>query len=295
MLSTKRTIDYGDNVIVYISKDNLIPITIQEKEHFNCQRGSFEHGAFVGKTYGSKVWSKPAKERRSWVIALPVSSSLWSLACPRRTEILHLTDISLTLLQLNLKPGSIVLESGTGSCSMSIHFIQTIAPSGHLYTFEFHEQRANAANETFQKYNLSPLVTVACRDVCSLGFGLDEIADAGFLDLPSPWNAINHVKRSLKPGGKLCCFSPCIEQVQKTCLELESGFEDVMTVECLLRTWNASKGSKKRKRSSEDLDSVLVSRPQALTRNHTGYLTFARRALKIEPLAKDEKSEQINK
>eukprot|EP01120_Amphizonella_sp_Union-15-10_P009109 TRINITY_DN3387_c0_g1_i2.p1 TRINITY_DN3387_c0_g1~~TRINITY_DN3387_c0_g1_i2.p1 ORF type:complete len:265 (+),score=32.02 TRINITY_DN3387_c0_g1_i2:80-874(+) len=264
MLSTKRTIDYGDNVIVYISKDNLIPITIQEKEHFNCQRGSFEHGAFVGKTYGSKVWSKPAKERRSWVIALP-------------------------------EVRSIVLESGTGSCSMSIHFIQTIAPSGHLYTFEFHEQRANAANETFQKYNLSPLVTVACRDVCSLGFGLDEIADAGFLDLPSPWNAINHVKRSLKPGGKLCCFSPCIEQVQKTCLELESGFEDVMTVECLLRTWNASKGSKKRKRSSEDLDSVLVSRPQALTRNHTGYLTFARRALKIEPLAKDEKSEQINK
>jgi tRNA A58 N-methylase Trm61 len=39
-----------------------------------------------------------------------------------------------------------------------------------------------------------------------------------------------------KSGGRLCSFSPCIEQVQRTCEELKAqGFTEVSTVECLLR------------------------------------------------------------
>lgn len=39
----------------------------------------------------------------------------------------------------------------------------------------------------------------------------ESMADAVFLDLPRPYEAIGHAKRVLKRGGHLCCFSPCID------------------------------------------------------------------------------------
>ena len=38
------------------------------------------------------------------------------------------------------------------------------------------------------------------RDVCQNGFELEKIANAVFLDLPHPWEAISHAKKSLKQG-----------------------------------------------------------------------------------------------
>ena len=37
---------------------------------------------------------------------------LWTLALPHRTQILYMADISLILLELDIKPGSIVVEAG---------------------------------------------------------------------------------------------------------------------------------------------------------------------------------------
>lgn len=95
-----------------------------------------------------------------------------------------------------------------------------------------------------------------------------------FLDLPNPWEAIDSAKTAIKvrerdrdikgrgcilslfqrTGGRLCSFSPCIEQVQRTTEELTkfgfkgiqhimdicllSCFPDIQVMECLLRPFD---------------------------------------------------------
>lgn len=94
---------------------------------------------------------------------------------------------------------------GTGSGSLSHALIRTVAPTGHLYTVEFHQQRAEKAREEFREHGVEHLVTVTNQDVCKNGFGVSNIADAVFLDIPSPWEAIGHAKSALKAEGN-CIF-----------------------------------------------------------------------------------------
>lgn len=38
------------------------------------------------------------------------------------------------------------------------------------------------------------------------------------------------------PGGRICSFSPCVEQVQRACKTMaDLGFTEIRTIECLLR------------------------------------------------------------
>lgn len=93
----------------------------------------------------------------------------------------------MILFQLEIKPGSIVIEAGTGSGSLSHYFLRAIKPNGHLHTMDFHEVRANQAREEFQKHGLADFVTVRHRDVCQNGFsGSKNIIHEIFDSLISP-------------------------------------------------------------------------------------------------------------
>jgi len=101
-----------------------------------------------------------------------------------------------------LWPINLLMIVGTGSASLSHAILRTIAPSGHLHTFDFHEQRVKMAHDEFTAHGFDKsLVTASLRDVCTDGFGVDSAtADAVFLDLPSPWLVIPFAARCLKPG-----------------------------------------------------------------------------------------------
>ncbi|TKY71755.1 tRNA (adenine(58)-N(1))-methyltransferase catalytic subunit TRMT61A [Spatholobus suberectus] len=297
-LSFNRTISIGDLVIVYERHDNMKAVTVSEGSVLQNRFGVFKHSDWIGKPFGSKVFSS----KGGFVYLLAPTPELWTLVLNHRTQILYIADISFVIMYLEIVPGSFVLESGTGSGSLTTSLARAVAPSGHVYTFDFHEQRAVSARDDFERTGLSSLVTVGVRDIQGEGFP-DEftgMADSVFLDLPQPWLAIPSAAKILRHDGTVCSFSPCIEQVQRSCETLRTYFTDIRTFEVLLRTYevregkmeslhgdgsdsNGSRPGKKRQcsdgsyalSSSPPISSVMA-RPCAEARGHTGYLTFAR-------------------
>ena len=246
-LEFKEFIELNDLVILYINFNTIYPVTVKEtilskkgvevENIYQTKYGSIKAVDLVGEKYGTKV-----QLSRGYGYALHPTPELWTKCLPHRTQILYSTDISMIILQLELKPGSVVIESGTGSGSLSHSIARTIAPSGHLHTFDFHQERVDRASIEFAEHGLGEMVTGRHRDVCADDFDIVGRADAVFLDLPHPWEVIKHAKNAIKiTGGRLCSFSPCIEQVQKTCQELKmAGFTEVSTLECLNREFQVS-------------------------------------------------------
>ncbi|CAD6889652.1 unnamed protein product [Tilletia laevis] len=134
-----------------------------------------------------------------------------------------------------------------------------VRTDGKVFSFEFHAQRYAKAKIEFAAHGLSEVVRMTHRNVCRDGFLLSHplpskppsnggggaakqaaypIVDAVFLDLPAPWEAVPLVAQHLDRSHttRICCFSPCIEQVLKTVAALNAqGFADVQTWEVLMR------------------------------------------------------------
>lgn len=291
-------ISEGDTVILYLS-NNVYAIDVQREiknkkgemveNVFQTAFGALKVKSLIGIDYGSRV-----DLSRGWGHVLQPTPELWSITLPHRTQIIYTPDISMILLQLDLVPGSVVIEAGTGSGSLTHALIRRVRPHGHVFTFDFHQQRANIAQDEFKAHGLADFVTAKHRDVLTDGF--DETlygqADAVFLDLPSPWVGIPHVVAAIKDqGGRFCSFSPCIEQVQRTCLALqEHGFQGISTMEVLQTELKVSKRtvpvrdlSFLKQKSSEcpveekpnsETHYVVGAWPRN-TPGHTGYLTVA--------------------
>ena len=311
-----QTVQMGSLVIVYEGFNKQKAVVLTPKGQYQNRYGTFPHSEWVGKEFGAKVYGRGDKgSSGGFVWLLAPTPELWTKVLPHRTQILYAPDISLVCYALELKPGNIVLESGTGSASLTHALVRAVAPTGHVYTFEFNCARAEAANEEIIAHQLAKHCTVTHRDVEQDGFPkcLEGRCDAVFLDLPGPWKVVPSAARSLRKDGVVCSFSPCIEQVQKTCEALElHGFGDTQTVELLGREYDVetrelqrnlamqqpklqnkwqreAKQKAKRKRSTggggdvdDELDEsnltkpCVVAYPRQQAQSHTGYLTFAR-------------------
>ena len=247
-LAMTRYMQDGDLVIIYLGHDSLSHMIIKSGE-ITCNKfGKYRHDDMIGKPFGSKI--KSFDRENGFIYALLPSPELWNLAVNVRTQIVDEVDSSICVGYLDMHPGYRVIESGTGSGCMSLAILRAIAPTGHLYTYEFNPIRADAAREEFKMFGLEEYVTVQCRDVCGKfesvekGFGFsgveDQSIDAVFLDLPEPWLAIDSALRVIKPGKKLCSYSPCVEQVVKTCEKLrECKFHSIYMIEVRRRPFDA--------------------------------------------------------
>lgn len=237
MGETSHNIKSGDICVIYISEHLKHIFKVEPGTQCQTKYGSFLADDLIGHPWGVRFDC-----RKGWVIPLRLTPDLWTQLLPHRTQILYQADISMILIQLDVKPGAIVVESGTGSGSLSHFILRACRPHGYLYTFDIDETRVKEACNEFKDHGFADNVQVTHRDICKEGFG-DELickVDACMLDIPRTWDAVEHAYRVLKPGGsRLCTFSPCIEQVQRNVDKMtELKMKDIITVETLMRPYD---------------------------------------------------------
>lgn len=252
------TIQEGDLVVIQEAFDKLNFVYCKKGDIFNNRNGHFHHSDFIGKPFGTKIRSRNLRGFGFCYLLKP-TPELWTRSLNHRTQVVHELDQSQILFQLYIQPNDIVVESGTGSGAMSHAILRTIAPAGHLHTYEFNRHRCETAANEFRLHGLGHLVTVHHKDVCRgiieettdgdndtgdkqhsvdrPGFDLQgQSVDAVFLDLPEPWLAVPHAAYILRPDARIGTYSPCVEQTQRTVHALEAaGFHSIKTMEYRLQ------------------------------------------------------------
>jgi len=195
----------------------------------------------------------------------------WTTSLPHRTQVVYTPDYSYILHRIRARPGAVLIEAGSGSGSFTHAAARAVfagyprrsdqaedeadavkkGSSGKVYTYEFHAQRQRKVQAEMKDHGLDSVVRSFHRDVYRDGFLFKDeetaaesspLAEAVFLDLPAPWEALPHLTRAPKSGGlsaldpssavHLCTFSPCIEQAQKTVSVLRrDGWLEIEMVE----------------------------------------------------------------
>ena len=186
----------GDLVIVYVSHEEMKAVKVSAEGQTHVRYGIFEHRDWIGRTYGTKVFSKSG----SWVYILAPTPELWTHVLSHRTQILYIADCAQICAGLNLRSGRVVcflasaafttldrctvgvtrnemrytmlddsccepdvqvLESGTGSGSLTHSLARAVAPAGAVHTFEFHQQRWREACSEFETNGLGDIVLLS--------------------------------------------------------------------------------------------------------------------------------------
>ena len=250
----------------------------------NTRFGSFPHSTIIGSPWGSQIRASKVdtgsrgrkaqhnKKRKAsevaggadedeaaraavtagsgFLHALAPTPESWTYSLPHRTQVVYTPDYSYILHRIRARPGSTIIEAGSGSGSFTHAAARAVfcgylgkaeingdattkrQSHGRVYSYEFHSDRHKKVAQEMEDHGLSSIVSATHRDVYKDGFMLPSSdmggpatspsADAVFLDLPAPWSALSHLTRAypspLGPNSAvhLCTFSPCIEQAQKT-------------------------------------------------------------------------------
>lgn len=254
-------IKVGDHVLLYLDDRRKWILRIEEEKEFHTHKGIINLSEAIGKEWGTTIESTMGVK---FVLLRPSLADI-IVNISRNTNIIYPKDAGLILLNTQIGPGSIIVESGTGSGAFTTILAYYVRPTGHVYSYEVRKEFIKNAKRNVSRLGLSEFVTFKNKDICK---GIDEEKiDTIVLDMATPWKVVEHAYTALKNGGFFASYSPTIEQVMRTVIALKrsNGFTDIRTIESFLRD-------------------ILVrnnkTRPSTRMIGHTGYLTFAKKKVK---------------
>jgi tRNA (adenine57-N1/adenine58-N1)-methyltransferase len=255
----EEIIQEGNNVLLYLDKRRSYLVKAEKEKDLHTHKGFIHLSDLIGKEYGTQIKSSLSVE----FVALKPNIRDYVFKMARKTQIIYPKDIALIIMFGNIQPGSRVVEAGTGTGALTTALASYVKPSGRVYSYEIRPEFIQTAAKNLEKASVAEYVELKNQDVTQEIQEKD--VDAVVLDLATPWLVVPHAYTALKGSGALVSFSPTIDQVVKTVEALKkTSFADIETVECLLRGMQTERGK---------------TRPETLMTGHTGYITYARKAM----------------
>jgi len=252
-------IQSGDYALIYLDARRTYMLKVEAGQTFHTHKGFIRFDELIGKEFGEPIKSSLGV----MFTTLKPQLTDYIMKSSRNTQIVYPKDAAAIVMFSGIGPGSRVVESGTGTASLTSALAHYVGPTGRIYTYELRGEFQKNAAKNLQRSNLLDRVEMKSGDV-TLGIEERDI-DAVILDLATPWLVIPHAYEALKPSGTLVSFSPTIDQVVKTTEALrENNFVFIETIELMMRAMQVERGK---------------TRPQTLMTGHTGYITHARKIL----------------
>jgi len=249
----------GDRVHLCDRRDREYAFTLRTGGTFQFSGEILRHDDLIGKEDGIEI----TLSRGSRFFAFLPTLAGYALKMPRGAQIIYPKDLGLILILADVYPGAVVLEAGTGSGALTLALLRMVGEKGRVISYELREDFAERARQNIA--GLSPFAENLQLKLGNVYERIDEQEiDRMVLDLPEPWQVVPLAAQAIRSGGLFLCFLPTVPQVMKVVETLQSRpeFDQVQTVESLLRTWTIEGRS---------------VRPDHRMVAHTGFLVSARR------------------
>ena len=247
-----------NDLVLLISQDRKqFVLRLRAGGQLQTHRGCIDHDDLLGQPLGREIRTHLGYP----LVVLEPSTFDLIQQLKRTTQIMYPKDIGYLLLKLSVRPGSRVVEAGTGSGGLTLALARVLGAEGRLYSYEVRADILSLAQRNLEALGLTANVEFKLRDIAD---GFDETdVDAFFLDVAEPWNYLAQVAAALRGGGFFATLIATMNQVIPTVQALEQGpFGMIEVEELLLRPYKAVSSR---------------VRPADRMVAHTGYLVFARK------------------
>ena len=258
-VSYTRAFRPGDRVQLTDPKGRMHTLVLEPGKVFHTHRGGLPHDDVIGQPDGSVVTSSGGTA----YLALRPLLADYVLSMPRGAQVIYPKDAAQIVAMGDVFPGAKVLEAGAGSGALTCSLLRAVGESGEVWSYELRPDFAEVARRNVTAFfgGEPPAWRLTVGDVADCPeTGFDRI----ILDMLTPWEVLDTVKRALVPGGVLIGYVATTPQLSELveAVRARGGFTEPRAWETLVRDWHAE---------------GLAVRPDHRMIAHTAFLVSTRR------------------
>jgi tRNA (adenine57-N1/adenine58-N1)-methyltransferase catalytic subunit len=240
-----------NDLVVVAYRDKRYLKRLELDKSFHGKGGILPFTTVVGSPWGSRFGE--------YEVFAPTIEDIMMYGVRRETQIVFPKDAFFAVCKLNIRPGSKVLEIGTGSGTMTLLLSRAAGIEGNVTSVEKEERHFKNAKKNIDKFQEFSNIDLRNSDIHDFNDGL---FDAAFVDLREPWMFMDKIASLLKGGAVTVFIVPTTNQVSETLLAMRDSFGGVEIIEILFRTYKTI---------------AARLRPEDRMIGHTGYLIFGRK------------------